>query len=311
MPLNLTTSTSLRFHSSRSIGATQLGQADRSGKPKQGMPEKGAISKKDPGGRCLSIIPLHRWSVFSRITRCQPRGIHQGQWTVMMRMETLTGSMHLLSQAVPRGKKQRLRSLTPEHPSKVPCQEAGLSSSIQMYRVQVPGGLATPIPTPASPMVQPSLVGPPPSPMGPSRSAPQQTTPVLVIGTATHPVDLDQSTLDQKLPVEDLEPPTIVPEQPTVDLDQYRWPFTTAKGERERDIDVGLARYKLATQTFWQACELQTVHMTGCINYLSDLAWYLGVGPKDLAEGVQTLKRQSKDALKAAAVGQRTQAEQG
>jgi uncharacterized coiled-coil protein SlyX len=50
--------------------------------------------------------------------------------------------------------------------------------------------------------------------------------------------------------------------------------------------------------------------MTSCINYLSDLAWYLGVDPKDLAEGVQTLKRQSEDALKAAAEGQRTQAEQ-
>jgi hypothetical protein len=50
--------------------------------------------------------------------------------------------------------------------------------------------------------------------------------------------------------------------------------------------------------------------MTGCINYLSDLARYLGVCPEDLAKGVRALKRQSKDALKAAAERQWNQAEQ-
>jgi hypothetical protein len=73
---------------------------------------------------------------------------------------------------------------------------------------------------------------------------------------------------------------------------------------------VGLVRYKLASKSFRQACELQMVRMTGCVNYLYDLARYLRVGPKDLAKGVQTLRRQSKDALKAAAEGQGTQAKQ-
>jgi hypothetical protein len=50
--------------------------------------------------------------------------------------------------------------------------------------------------------------------------------------------------------------------------------------------------------------------MTGCVNYISDLARYIGVCPKDLAEGVGTLKKQSEDALKAAVEGQRTQVEQ-
>jgi hypothetical protein len=122
--------------------------------------------------------------------------------------------------------------------------------------------------------------------MGPSPSVPQQAILAPVLGTAIHPVDLDQSTLDLELPAADPELPTVVPEQPTVDLDQYRWLFTTAKGERERAIDVGLARYKLATKSSGRSCELQTVRMTSCINYLSDLAQYLGVGPDDLAKGV-------------------------
>jgi hypothetical protein len=95
-----------------------------------------------------------------------------------------------------------------------------------------------------------------------------------------------------------------------VDFDQYCWLFTAAKREREAAVAVGCRQYKLATEAFWQACEPQTVRMTGCVNYISNLARYLGVCPKDLAEGVQTLKRQSEDALKAAAEGQRTQAKE-
>jgi hypothetical protein len=92
-------------------------------------------------------------------------------------------------------------------------------------------------------------------------------------------VDLEHSAAD-------LEELTIVPKQPTVDLDQYRWLFTTAKKERGEADNVGLTGYKSASESFWQACELQTVRITGCISYLSDLARYVGIGPKDLAEGV-------------------------
>jgi hypothetical protein len=50
--------------------------------------------------------------------------------------------------------------------------------------------------------------------------------------------------------------------------------------------------------------------MIGCKDYLSDLAWYVGVSPKDLANGVRALKIQSEEALKAAAEVQRNQADQ-
>jgi hypothetical protein len=50
--------------------------------------------------------------------------------------------------------------------------------------------------------------------------------------------------------------------------------------------------------------------MTSCINYLTNLARYLGVGPKELVEEVQTLKKQSKDSLRVIAEGQQTQVKQ-
>jgi hypothetical protein len=184
-----------------------------------------------------------------------------------------------------KGKRRRLWSLTPIHPSKVHRRETGLSTPVQMYQVQAPGGLATPILTPTSRLVHPSPAGPAPSPMGPFLSVFHQPIPGPVLGTATYLVDLDQSTLDQKYPDADQEPPTVVPEQPTVDLNQYRWLFTAAKGEKEAAVNVGLTKYKLALESFRQACELQTVGMTGCINYSSDLEQYLGVCPKDLAKG--------------------------
>jgi hypothetical protein len=145
-----------------------------------------------------------------------------------------------------KGKRRRLRSLTPEHPSKVHRIKPGLSTPVQMYQVQAPGGSATPILTPTSCLVHPSPigltpspVGLAPSPMGLSLSVLQQPIPAPVLGTATHPVDLDQSTLDQKYPNADQEPPPVVPEQPTVDLNQYCWLFTAAKGEKEAAVDVG------------------------------------------------------------------------
>jgi hypothetical protein len=66
-----------------------------------------------------------------------------------------------------RGKRRRLRSLTPEHPAKVHRIKPGLSTPVQMYHVQMPGGSATPILTPTSRLVHPSPVGPTPSPVGP------------------------------------------------------------------------------------------------------------------------------------------------
>jgi hypothetical protein len=48
--------------------------------------------------------------------------------------------------------------------------------------------------------------------------------------------------------------------------------FSSHPKEREAAIDVGLAKYKQAPETFRHAYELQNVHMTGCNNYLFDLA---------------------------------------
>jgi hypothetical protein len=108
------------------------------------------------------------------------------------------------------GKKWRPRSMTPEHLPKVPCNRKGLSTPIKGYHGQLSGGLAIPIPTFASRLLSPT-------PKFPSPRVPQ--CPILppVTGTASHPVDLEQ--------------PTVKPEQPPVDLNQYQWLFTKGKGE--------------------------------------------------------------------------------
>jgi hypothetical protein len=93
---------------------------------------------------------------------------------------------------------------------------------------------------------------------------------------------------------------------PLVDLNQYQWLFSPAKGQQESMVVVGLANYKAASDSFWKSCEMQTVRMTGCINYLTNLARYLGVSPEDLAEEVQTLKKQNKSNLRMIAEGQQT-----
>jgi hypothetical protein len=204
-------------------------------------------------------------------------------------------------QSSARGKRRRQGSLTPEHPSKVHCIQLGLSTPVQMYQVQAPGGLA--IPTPTSRLVHPSSVGPTtssvgraPNLMGLPLSVLQQPIPASVLGTATHPAVLDrsldqehpgadQSTLDQEYPDADQEPLPVVPEQPRMDLNQYHWLFTAAKGESWSAIEVGRRQYQLATEAFWQACELDTVRMTGCVNYISNLAQYIGVCPKESRGG--------------------------
>jgi hypothetical protein len=167
--------------------------------------------------------------------------------------------------------------MTPEHPPKVPRHKMGLSTPVQRYHGQVSGGLAAPIPTPASWLLSPSH-------MVLSPSVPQQPIPVPVTGTASHRLDLEQSTMD-------LEQLTVGPEQPIVDLDQYHWLFAKGKGEVMAAINVGLTRFQSTTDSFWHTCELHTIRMTGCINYLFDIAWYLEVCPKDLAKGVQALRR--------------------
>jgi hypothetical protein len=73
---------------------------------------------------------------------------------------------------------------------------------------------------------------------------------------------------------------------------------------------MGLASHRAALDFFWQSCEMQAVRMTGCINYLTNLARYLGVSPKDLAEEVQTLKQQNESNWKMVEEGQQTRVNQ-
>jgi hypothetical protein len=116
-----------------------------------------------------------------------------------------------------RGKKWRPRSMTPEHPPKVPCNKKGLSTPVQGYHGQLSKGMAVPIPTPASSLLSST-------PRFPSPSVPQRPILPQVTGTASHLVDLEQPTVD-------LKQPTVEPEQPPVDLDQYQWLFTKGKGK--------------------------------------------------------------------------------
>jgi hypothetical protein len=95
--------------------------------------------------------------------------------------------------------------LTPEHPPKVPCHKIGLSTPIQGYRGQVSGGLAAPIPTPTSRLLSPNPLGLSLSPMGPSLGVLQQPIPAPVIGTTSHPVDLDQSNMDLEQSAADMK----------------------------------------------------------------------------------------------------------
>jgi hypothetical protein len=69
-------------------------------------------------------------------------------------------------------------------------------------------------------------------------------------------------------------------------------------------LDVGIAKFQDAAESAQNSCAMHSICMTRCRDYLSDLAWYIGVCPKNLAKGVRALKRQSEDALKAAAEGQ-------
>jgi hypothetical protein len=121
-------------------------------------------------------------------------------------------------------------------------------------------------------------------PLGPSLGVPQQPISVPVLGTATHPLVLDQPALDQEY--FDEEPLPVVPEQPRVDVDQHHWLFTASKGENKAAVDAGFVQYQQAAEAFWHPCELQNIRLTSCVGYVSDLAQYLGVQPKDLAKRV-------------------------
>jgi hypothetical protein len=132
-------------------------------------------------------------------------------------------------------------------------------------------------------------------PLGLAPSVPQQPTFAPVLGTAIHSLVLDQAILGQK--DSDQEPPPMVPD-PDVNFDPYNWLFTASKADRKGGIDAGLTRYQRAAEAYWHECDMRDVCLTSCSKFLSNLARYLGVPPKDLAQEVKTLKSQHEEALK-------------
>jgi hypothetical protein len=216
-----------------------------------------------------------------------------------------------------KGKKWKSRS--PEHSSKVPHTglgstlgqvyhekaAAGLSQagpSTFSYRDRAPGGSSTPVPAPTSRLVHPNPTALVVRPLGLSLGVSQQPTFALVLGTAIHPLVLDQAVLGQK--DSDQEPPPMVPD-PDVNFDPYNWLLTASKANRKGGIDAGLMRYQRAAEAYRHECDMRDVCLTSCSKFLSDLARYLGVPPKDLAQEVKILKSQHEEALKLLEEGQR------
>jgi hypothetical protein len=152
--------------------------------------------------------------------------------------------------------------------AKAPRGPSEPGPSTFLYRVQAPGESSNPIPTPTSRFLHPSPKVPVVRPLGLSLGVPQQPILVPVLGTATHPLVLDQPALDQEYFDED--PLPVVPEQPRVDFDQYCWLFTASKGENKAALDAGFVQYQQAADAYRHACELQNVHLTTCIGYLSN-----------------------------------------
>jgi hypothetical protein len=149
-----------------------------------------------------------------------------------------------------KGKKRLPQSLTPKPQAKVPHCEKGPASSGPVYRVPALGGSAILIPTLATRVILPNSMRPFGGTQGPSLAVPQQPTRVPVTGTATNPVDLDSTTLDPKHAAAGSRLLTLGTEQWVVDLNQYEWLFSPAKGEKELTIVAGLARYKAASDSF-------------------------------------------------------------
>lgn len=180
----------------------------------------------------------------------------------------------------------------------------GLGSALgQVYLEKaVAAPSSTPVPPPTPWLGHPKPTAPIVRPLSPSLGVSQQPTFAPVGGTATYPLALDQSVLGQQ--DSDREPPPMVPD-PDVKFYLYNWLFTASKADRKGGIDAGLTRYQRAAEAYRHECDMRDVCLAACSNLLSNLAQYLGVPPKELAQEIKTLKGQQEAALMLLEEGQR------
>jgi hypothetical protein len=68
-------------------------------------------------------------------------------------------------------------------------------------------------------------------------------------------------------------------EPEAVDLGQYQWMLNMAKGHRESNLQMGFNSHCQAFNNYRHSYELETVRITSCMGYLTDLARYLGGSP--------------------------------
>jgi hypothetical protein len=93
-----------------------------------------------------------------------------------------------------------------------------------------------------------------------------------------------------------------------VDLGQYQWMLNTAKGQRESNLEVGVNSHRQAFNNYRRSFNLETVRMTSCIGYLTNLARYLGVAPLKLTQEIWNLKQQNDEYRREAEEGQQARA---
>jgi hypothetical protein len=116
---------------------------------------------------------------------------------------------------------------------------------------------------------QPLPLGCCPQPQVPVPKCTQHPIPPSITGTASHPVDLEQPTVEPEQPI-------VEPKQPPIDLDQYQWLFTKRKGEVKVALNVGLAKFQDAVEFFQNACAMHTIRMIGCRT--TSLTWHGTLG---------------------------------
>jgi hypothetical protein len=117
-------------------------------------------------------------------------------------------------------------------------------------------------------------------------------------------MDLDSPSMGQAPLANSLGQLALRTEPKAVELGQYQWMLNTAKGQRELNLEVGVNSHRQAFDNYRRSYELETVCMTSCIGYLTDLARYLGVAPSKLTEETWNLKQQNDQYRREAEEGQ-------
>jgi hypothetical protein len=214
-----------------------------------------------------------------------------------------------LSEATPNGSKRKPvqpQAMGPQ--SKVTCLETGSGSTRPVAQVPAVERTATPVPTIATRVATPSVAVTLGSTAGPSSMVLTGLTLVPGAGTAAGPLDLDPPSMGQAPSADSLGQLALRTEPEAVDLGQYQWMLNTAKGHRESNLQMGFNSHRQAFDNYRRSYELETVRMTSCIGYLTNLARYLGVAPSKLTQEVQNLKQQNDQYQREAEEGQQARA---